>query len=44
MVCSLSKSGDSVKSEFKDLREGMPDNSMIDVSLQTFEDEVNLEK
>jgi AAA15 family ATPase/GTPase len=42
-ICSLSKSQGSILSEFRDLQNGLPDNPIIDASIQLYEDDVRLE-
>jgi AAA15 family ATPase/GTPase len=41
-ICSLVKSEDNIKIEIEDLQEGLPDNPIIDVSIQLYEDDVRL--
>jgi len=41
-ICSLLKSESNVIAEFQDLQEGLPDNPIIDASIQLYEDDVRL--
>lgn len=42
-ICSLLKSEGSILTEFRDLQRGLPDNPIIDASIQLYEDDVRLE-
>lgn len=42
-ICSLSKSKNSILAEFRDLQRGLPDNPIIDTSIQLYENDVRLE-
>ena len=42
-LCSLIKSEREINAQFSDLREGMPDNPIIDAAIKLYEDDVKLE-
>ena len=41
-ICSLQKSDGNIIGEFNDLQEGLPDNPIIDASIQLYEDDVRM--
>ena len=42
-LCSLTKSEREINAQFSDLREGMPDNPIIDAAIKLYEEDVKLE-
>jgi AAA15 family ATPase/GTPase len=41
-ICSLVKEGGDITTQFQDLQEGLPDNPIIEASIQLYEDDVKL--